>query len=107
MLVTLQLNPAKTRLISKFVDTYLRLDTKEEQAFQTEIDKLGLTQKEAIMETLTSWEERGMEKGREVERQQIALNMLRRQMPLETISELTGLTIAQLQSLQSQEPKQD
>lgn len=63
LLVTLQLNPAKTRLISKFIDTYLRLDQKEEQAFQVEIDKLGVSQKEKIMETLTSWEEKGVEKG--------------------------------------------
>jgi ferritin len=63
LLVTLQLDPAKTRLVSKFVDTYLRLDIKEEKAFQTEIDKLGVVQKEAIMETLTSWEEKGVEKG--------------------------------------------
>lgn len=60
LLVTLQLNPAKTRLISKFVDTYLRLNPREEQAFQAEIDKLGVAQKGKIMETLTSWEEKGV-----------------------------------------------
>ncbi len=60
------------------------------------------------METLTSWEERGMEKGRAVERQTIALNMLQKQVALETIAEFTGLTIAQLQELQSQaEPTQE
>lgn len=106
LLVTLQLNPAKTRLISKFVDTYLRLNMKEEKAFQAEIDKLGMVQKEQIMETLTSWEERGLEKGREQgreqERQTIALNLLRKNLPLEMIAEVTGLTIEQLQTLQAQ-----
>jgi hypothetical protein len=63
LLVTLRLDPAKTRLISKFVDAYLRLDVKEEQMFQAEIDTMGLAQKEAIMETMTSWEEKGLEKG--------------------------------------------
>jgi Domain of unknown function (DUF4351) len=63
LLVTLQLNPAKTQLISQFVDSYLRLNQTEEEVFQTEIDTMGLDQKEAIMQTLTSWEERGMEKG--------------------------------------------
>ena len=32
----------------------------------------------------------------------IALNMLRKNLPIETIAEVTGLTIAQLQALQSQ-----
>jgi hypothetical protein len=55
--------PTKTQLISQFVDTYLRLNAIEEQVFQTKLDTMGLAKKEAIMQTLTSWEERGMEKG--------------------------------------------
>lgn len=106
LLVTLKLNPAKTRLVSRFVDTYLRLDFREERAFQAEIDKIGVTEREEIMEILTSWEEKGLEKGlekgREEERRAIALNMLRKNLPLETIAEVTGITIAQLQQLQSQ-----
>ncbi len=58
LLVTLRLDPAKTRLISKFVDAYLRLDMKEEQMFQAEIDTMGLAQKEKIMQVTTSWEEK-------------------------------------------------
>jgi hypothetical protein len=63
LLVTLKLDPAKTRLISKFVDTYLRLNAKEEKTFQGELDKIGATQKEAIMQVTTSWEEKGIETG--------------------------------------------
>ncbi|MBE9013218.1 DUF4351 domain-containing protein [Pseudanabaenaceae cyanobacterium LEGE 13415] len=63
LLVTLKLDPAKTRLISKFVDTYLRLNAQEEQTFQAELDKIGVAQKEAIMQVTTSWEEKGIEKG--------------------------------------------
>ena len=65
LLVTLKLDPAKSRLISKFVDTYLRLNVQEESTFQSEIDKMGMTQKEKIMQTMTSWEEKGVEKGLE------------------------------------------
>jgi AraC-like DNA-binding protein len=50
------------------------------------------------MQATTSWEERGIEKAR----QTIALNLLRENIPLETIAEVTGLTIAQLQELQAQ-----
>jgi hypothetical protein len=98
LLVTLKLDPAKTRLISKFVDTYLRLNVTEEQAFQDEIDTMGLEQKEAIMQATTSWEETGMEKATRT----IALNMLKDNLPLEQIVRLTGLTIAQVQVLQTQ-----
>jgi predicted transposase YdaD len=98
LLVTLKLDPAKSHLISRFVDTYLRLNDPEEQTFQAELDKLEVSQKEDIMETLTSWEEKGMEK----ERQTIALNMLRKKLPVETIAEVTGLTPKQVQVLQTQ-----
>jgi Domain of unknown function (DUF4351) len=63
LLVTLKLDAAKTRLISKFVDTYLCLNDGEEKTFQTELDKIGTTQKEAIMQVTTSWEEKGIERG--------------------------------------------
>jgi predicted transposase YdaD len=98
LLVTLKLNPAKTALISQFVDTYLRLNAKEEQMFQTEIDTMGLAEKEEIMQATTSWEEKGIVKAT----QSIALNMLRKQMAIETIAEVTGLTIGQIQDLQAQ-----
>jgi predicted transposase/invertase (TIGR01784 family) len=102
LLVTLKLDPAKTRLISKSVDTYLRLNVKEDQVFQAEIDKMGLGPKEEIMAVMTSWEEKGMEKGIEQERQKIALNLLQENISLETVARTTGLTIAQLQQLQAQ-----
>ena len=37
LLTTLRLDPGRTRLISGFVDTYLRLNQQEEQAFHVEI----------------------------------------------------------------------
>jgi predicted transposase/invertase (TIGR01784 family) len=45
--------------------------------------------------------EQGIEQGRDRERQSIALNLLRKSIPLETIAEVTGLTIEQLQQLRS------
>ena len=102
LMVTLKLDPAKSRLISKFVDTYLRLNTKDEATFQAELAKLEPQQKEKIMKAMTSWEEKGMEKGLEKATQTIALKMLRKNLDLGTIAEFTGLTIVQLQKLQDQ-----
>jgi hypothetical protein len=58
LLVTLKLDPAKTELISQFVDTYLRLNATEEQTFQAEIDTMDIVQREEIMQVTTSWEEK-------------------------------------------------
>jgi predicted transposase YdaD len=98
LLVTLKLDPAKTALISQFVDTYLRLNAKEEQTFQAEIDTMDIAQKEEIMQATTSWEEKGMEKAT----QAIALKMLQAGSALDFVANVTGLTIEQIQQLQSQ-----
>jgi predicted transposase/invertase (TIGR01784 family) len=45
--------------------------------------------------------EEGREEARAEEREKIALNLLRKNIPLETIAEVTELTIAQIQQLQS------
>ncbi|MER3433813.1 MAG: hypothetical protein C4288_10360 [Leptolyngbya sp. ERB_1_1] len=63
LLATLQLDPARTRLISGFVDTYLRLSAQESQAFQTEIGRLESRERKDVMEIVTSWMEQGIEQG--------------------------------------------
>lgn len=60
LLATLKLDLARTRLISGFVDTYLTLNTTEEQTFQTELDRMGLNKEEKVMEIVTSWMRTGM-----------------------------------------------
>jgi hypothetical protein len=66
LLANLQLDPARNFLISGFVDTYLRLNQKEEQVFQTEIAKIEpIAEQERIMQLTTSWMERGIEQGLE------------------------------------------
>jgi Domain of unknown function (DUF4351) len=65
LLATLRLDPARTRLISGFVDTYLRLSQREEQVFQEELGRIEPTEREGIMEIVTSWMEQGLEQGRQ------------------------------------------
>ncbi len=56
LLATLKLYPAKTRFISGFVDTYLKLNTDEESKFKEEIGILeSEEEQEEIMEIVTSW----------------------------------------------------
>jgi predicted transposase/invertase (TIGR01784 family) len=44
---------------------------------------------------------KGKLEGEQLQKQEIALKMLAKNLPLETISEVTGLTIEQLQQLES------
>ena len=82
LLLTLQLNPAKAALISRFVNIYLPLDFKEERQFQTTVDKMDLREKEGIMRTMTSWEQKGMEKGRQEEARSMIFRQLGRRVGL-------------------------
>jgi hypothetical protein len=78
----------------KFIDWAMILPVELKTAFW---EDLRIYEEERQMEYVTSVEEIGMEKARN----QIALNMLNKNMPLETIAELTGLTIAQIKKLQT------
>jgi predicted transposase/invertase (TIGR01784 family) len=106
LLVTLRLDPAKTRLISRFVDTYLRLDSREEKIFEKEIDKMEVRQKEEIMEAMTSWEIKGMEKGMEkgigVGQRSLLQRLLTRQLgalPDSAIAQIESLSLEQIEAL--------
>jgi hypothetical protein len=84
------------------VDTYLRLNEKEERVFQSEVDKMGMTQKEAIMQATTSWEERGIEQGIEQERRSLVLVLLEQkigQLSDTTRDRIASLSLDQLSTL--------
>ena len=101
-LATLSLNPARTRLIARFVDTYLRLTGFEEQMFQAEIDKMEPAQREGIMQITTSWEEKGLAQGRQEGRQSLVLLLLEQRigrLSNEVRDRVSGLSLEQLEGL--------
>lgn len=63
ILARLKLDPARTRLISGFIDTYLRLNAEEELRLRREIEKVDTVERSGIMEIVTSWMEEGLQKG--------------------------------------------
>ena len=65
LLATLRLDVAKTRMISGFVDSYLKLDEQEEEIFQNQISKINSEEKQKIMVITTSWKEEGIREGLE------------------------------------------
>ena len=65
LLASLGLNTALVEQISVFIDTYLKLNTEEEEVFNSQIATIEPKQKEQVMEIVTSWMEKGIEKGRQ------------------------------------------
>jgi len=63
MIVRLKLDPARTHLLSGFVDSYLRLKTDEQRQFVEETKKLTKREREGVMELTTSWKEEGIQIG--------------------------------------------
>jgi hypothetical protein len=86
----------------RFIDWVLDLPENLKRSFR---DELAEYERERQMPYVTSIErmgiEQGIEQGRDTERQTIALNLLRKNIPLDTIAEATGLTIEQLQHLRA------
>lgn len=102
LLATLKLDPARTRLISGFVDTYLRLNAQETQIFQTEIARLEPQQQEGIMQIVTSWMQEGIEQGIAQGERSLILRLLNRQvgeLPASLRSQIETLSITQLETL--------
>lgn len=64
LLATLRLDPARMKLISGFIDTYLRLNAQEERLFQADVSTIEPSQQEVVMEIVTSWMEQGMQQGK-------------------------------------------
>jgi len=102
LLVSLQLDPARMQLISGFVDNYLNLDVQEEQAFQSQLGTINLEEQEQIMQLTTSWEQRGITKGRQEGRVSTILRLLNRKfgsLDSAITDQISALNSEQLDSL--------
>jgi predicted transposase YdaD len=99
LMVTLKLDPAKMQLISGFVDTYLDLNQQEESTFQVLLSTMELQEQEQIMEITTSWEQKGIVRGRQEGRQEgqstTILKLLNRKLGI-----LPSAITTQIQSLE-------
>ncbi len=78
MMVSLKLNPARSRLISGFVDSYLKLTAREQSAFDQELATVDKKVREDIMEIVTSWMEDGIKKGHAEGRREADLSLVTR-----------------------------
>ena len=100
MLVKMELNPARARFINDFFEKYLTLTEEEEEELMREISHLENA--EEFTQLPNSWEERGIRKGIEQEREAVALKMLAEGLSVDVISKVTDLnkeTIEKLKGL--------
>ena len=111
LLARSKLSRARERLISGFIDTYLRLNKKEALQFNQKVATLSnSSERTRIMELTTSWKEEGRQEGRREGRQegrqeggeQIILRLLRRRwgtLPPALERKVRVLSLKQLESL--------
>jgi hypothetical protein len=98
MLVGLKLDPARTKLISGFVGSYLKLNAAEKAQFQVEVEQSNLKEEEKVMRILTDWEETGMQ----IEALTLVFRQLRRKLgplPAEVEQQVNALKVEQLEDL--------
>jgi predicted transposase YdaD len=102
LLATLRLYPARMKLISGFIDTYLRLNAEEEQLFQVQISTIESSQPEVVMEIVTSWMEQGIEQGRQQGEVALIMRLLNRRfggVTPKVETRIRSLSIEQLENL--------
>jgi predicted transposase YdaD len=88
------------------VDTYLRLNVQEEQVFQESVGTLEGTEREDIMQIVTSWMEQGIvegeQRGRIEGERSLVLRLLARRvgtLPAKIEVQVQELTLPQLEAL--------
>jgi hypothetical protein len=101
MLATLRLDPARIRLISGFLDTYLRLTAREQRLFASELESVPDQEKGNVMEIVTSWMEEGIEKGLQVGTARVLRQLARRcgAVPAELTARVSALPVDALDRL--------
>lgn len=110
MIARLKLDAARTRLLTGFVDTYLRLSESENERFSRELKQLPASEREQVMELTTSWKEEGiqigLQQGRQEGRQEgecaLVLRLLARRLgrvPVTARRRIEKLSVPQLESL--------
>jgi hypothetical protein len=106
LLVSLALDPARTRQVSVFVDSYLRLSEDERRLFDKELVRVAPEERGKVMELTTSWKEEGIEVGLARGRQEATLGMVLRllgkrlgALPEQARARVVALPLADLETL--------
>jgi predicted transposase/invertase (TIGR01784 family) len=102
-IATLKLDKARVSMLSGFVDSYLNLNPTEVVEFDREVAKIKVSsQKEQVMQIVTSWMEQGIEQGEQKEAARLVLRVLDRrvgELDANVVTQLQGLSVTKLENL--------
>jgi Domain of unknown function (DUF4351) len=102
-IATLKLDPARVSILSGFVDTYLNLNNLEVVEFEREVASIKKeTEKEQVMQIVTSWMEQGIEQGEQKATLKSVLRVLHRrvgELDADVNERLQLLSVSQLEDL--------
>ncbi len=102
-IATLKLDPARVSILSGFVDTYLNLNQLEVVEFEREVASIKKeTERERVMQIVTSWMEQGIEQGEQKATLKSVLRVLTRrvgELDAEVNNRLQQLSVSQLEDL--------
>src|SRR5699024_708292 len=96
MITRMELDPARQRLIYGFFESYLKLTEQEEEQLMDEVSKLPEADK--IFEIPISYEE----KGKEIGKKEMVIEMLKEGMDLKLIEKVSHLDIEEIETLKEQ-----
>lgn len=78
LLTNLRLDAKHVKVISQFIDAFLTLSDAEEQVLQTEMERMGMLERERITNLLTSSKQEDQEQGAQREALTLVLRLLNR-----------------------------
>src|SRR5690625_2652093 len=101
MLVRMELDPAKSKFLNDFFETYLKLSEEEEEELMKEMKHSDYA--DEILELTNSWEERGIKKGieegKELATKELALEMLKEGSSVAFVAKVTHLNKEEIEEL--------
>ncbi|KJE29123.1 hypothetical protein LG52_3506 [Geobacillus kaustophilus] len=111
LLVRLELDEARQRLLLGFFETYVKLSEEDEQQLQREVKAMETKEKEKVLELIISYEQKGrkeglkegiqqgMKEGMKQGMKQLVCNMARKGMTVKEISHLVDLSQEEVRRL--------
>ncbi len=83
LLATLKLDTTRLKVVSNFIDTYLQLSDEEEQVFKREVERMGLLEREQVMDLLSGGQQQQqqtLEAGAKQEALSLVIRLLNRRL---------------------------
>ncbi|WP_370453200.1 helix-turn-helix domain-containing protein [Oceanobacillus sp. CFH 90083] len=99
MISRMKIDPAKMAFLYGFFEAYLKLNEKEEEQVMQKIDNLPEEEKEVVLQLPNSYFDKGKQEGLEKGRQEIALKLIAKGMPISQIAEITNLSKEEIEKL--------